>query len=163
MAFSANPINGHARSSTRRPCSSNGRNQKPATLSPSACPTVASRCWWRLDQPDSRNVWRRPCHCLRTTFRSRRRDYRRAESSAHCRLLRRMCVWEIRHSSGRSWPGGSSGQVCIYGMGASVRSSLYCSKRLRVDPLSCKSAKRARAMAGSPGKHLERDLIHKEL
>jgi hypothetical protein len=31
--------------------------------------------------------------------------------------LRRMCVWEIRPSSDRSWPGCSSGQVCTCAMG----------------------------------------------
>src|SRR6202163_1778480 len=43
MAFSTSPINGHARSSTRRQCSSNGPNCKRATLSSSAWPTAESR------------------------------------------------------------------------------------------------------------------------
>ena len=42
MAFSTNPINGHARSSTRRQCSSNGTHCKRATLSSSAWPTADS-------------------------------------------------------------------------------------------------------------------------
>jgi pimeloyl-ACP methyl ester carboxylesterase len=45
--------------STRRQCSSNGRNCKRATLCLSAWPTTDSTCRWQPDQPDSRYVWRR--------------------------------------------------------------------------------------------------------
>src|SRR5580704_11472590 len=59
MTFSTNPVDGHARSSTRKECSSNGPNYKRAALSSSAWPTTDSRRWWQHDQPHSRNVWRK--------------------------------------------------------------------------------------------------------